>query len=102
LETVTCRLQSHSSLVSSGDAVSCLGHNYYGQVMLLQCVILFERCMTWCVVMRGCIVWLTTFLYVQLGDGSTTQRVAPLAVAGLSSGVAVLALGGVRLFVAAV
>ena len=40
---------------------------------------------------------LTTYLLVQLGDGSTTQRGTPVAVAGLSSGVAMVALGYVRL-----
>ena len=34
--------------------------------------------------------------YGQVGDGSTTQRNTPVSVAGLSSGVAMVALGGVR------
>ena len=41
---------------------------------------------------------LTTCLLEQLGDGSTTQRDTPVAVSGLSSGVAMVALGVVRLF----
>ncbi len=32
----------------------------------------------------------------QVGDGTTTQRNTPVSVAGLSSGVAMVALGGVR------
>ena len=32
----------------------------------------------------------------QVGDGTTTNRYAPVSVAGLSSGVAAVALGGVR------
>ena len=48
-----------------------------------------------------CVVLLTTCLLVQLGDGSTTQRNTPVAVAGLSSGVAMVALGSVRLFATA-
>jgi hypothetical protein len=37
-------------------------------------------------------------LCVQVGDGSTTNRYTPVAVVGLSSGVAMVAVGGVRLF----
>ena len=35
---------------------------------------------------------------MQVGDGSTTNRYTPVAVVGLSSGVAMVALGTVRLF----
>jgi hypothetical protein len=38
------------------------------------------------------------FFSSQIGDGSTTNRYTPVAVAGLSSGVAMIALGSVRLF----
>ncbi len=43
------------------------------------------------------ILWRMTCLHVQLGDSSTSQRSTPVAVAGLSSGVAMVALGLVRL-----
>ena len=33
---------------------------------------------------------------VQVGDGSTTNRNAPVSVSGLGSGIAMIALGGVR------
>ena len=33
---------------------------------------------------------------VQVGDGSMTQRNTPVSVSGLGSGVAMIALGGVR------
>ena len=33
---------------------------------------------------------------VQVGDGSTTQRNTPVSVSGLGSGIAMIALGGVR------
>ena len=33
---------------------------------------------------------------VQVGDGSTTDRITPVSVSGLGSGVAMIALGGVR------
>ncbi len=36
------------------------------------------------------------FFRVQLGDGSTTNRYTPVAVSGLGSGVAMIALGSVR------
>ncbi len=47
---------------------------------------------------------LTTCLLEQLGDGSSgslTGLGTPVAVSGLSSGVAMVALGGVRLFLTA-
>jgi hypothetical protein len=43
------------------------------------------------------IIWLTTCVFVQLGDGSMTLRTTPVAVVGLSGGVAMVALGYVRL-----
>ncbi len=36
------------------------------------------------------------FDFAQVGDGSTTQRNTPVPVNGLTSGVAEIALGGVR------
>jgi len=36
---------------------------------------------------------------VQVGDGTLTNRLTPVAVVGLGSGVANVALGDVRLFV---
>ena len=38
----------------------------------------------------------TVFVFAQVGDGTTNDRDAPVAVAGLSSGIAMVALGGVR------
>ena len=37
----------------------------------------------------------TLFVHVQIGDGTTTNRYSPVSVAGLSSGVAMVALGWV-------
>jgi hypothetical protein len=34
--------------------------------------------------------------FVQLGDGTSSTRYTPVAVVGLGSGVAMIALGGVR------
>ena len=54
--------------------------------------------------MLCCGAWRTGYaadfvcLVVQVGDGSTTNRYTPVAVVGLSSGVAMIALGWVRLF----
>ena len=38
----------------------------------------------------------TVFVFVQVGDGTIIDRNTPVAVAGLSSGVAMVALGQVR------
>ena len=38
---------------------------------------------------------MTTCFFVQLGDDTTTDRLTPVAVVGLGSGVAMLALGEV-------
>ena len=38
----------------------------------------------------------TVFVFAQFGDGTTTSHYTPVAVAGLSSGVAMVALGLVR------
>ena len=35
----------------------------------------------------------TLFVHVQIGDGTTTHRYSPVSVVGLSSGVAMVALG---------
>jgi len=49
---------------------------------------------------RGEKLFVLTRCFVQLGDGTSgTDRLTPVAVVGLGSGVANVALGGVRLFV---
>ncbi len=46
-----------------------------------------------------CVLLLTTCLLVQLGESfMVSEQKTPVAVAGLSSGVAMVALGAVRLF----
>jgi hypothetical protein len=39
---------------------------------------------------------MTVFVFAQVGDGTTTNRNTPVPVSGLSSGVAMVALGYVR------
>ena len=50
--------------------------------------------------MCGEILFLLTRCFLQIGDGTFgTNRLTPVAVVGLGSGVANVALGSVRLFV---
>ncbi len=94
---VTLCLQSYCCALSSVGAVSCWGSNSYGNVMPLR--ILFYGAVVFC---GGEIYFMADlFFFLQLGDGSTTDRPTPVAVSGLSSGVAMIASGFVRLFVTA-
>ena len=50
--------------------------------------------------MRGEMLFVLTRCFVQVGDGTSgTNRLTPVAVVGLGSGVANVAVGGVRVFV---
>ena len=51
--------------------------------------------------MRGEMLFVLTRCFVQVGDGTGTSRLTPVAVVGLGSGVANVALGGVRIVCAA-
>ena len=77
--------------------MSCWGLNVHGQVML---VVLFLRgAVARCGGGAGRDVFVADEVFcfrVQVGDGSWTQRNAPVSVSGLGSGVAMIALGGVR------
>ena len=48
---------------------------------------------------RGEMLFVLSRCLVQVGDGTGTNRLTPVAVVGLGSGVANVASGGVRLFV---
>ena len=85
-------LQGHSCAVSTGGAVSCWGWNGYGQVMLVVCFV-FDGLM-W--VAEGDLFLGDEVFFVQIGDGTTTQRNTPVGVVGLSSGIVMVALGWVR------
>ncbi len=86
--------------------MSCWGSNDYGQVMFVVylglgcCVMLVDFTRGLCFVLVGEILFvLTTCIFVQLGDDSTMQRSAPVGVVGLSSGIVMIALAGVRLVI---
>jgi hypothetical protein len=85
-------LQHHSCALSSSGGVFCWGRNGGGQVMLVVCVegavLLFVGCAYRA---DDCV-----FDFAQVGDGTTTQRNTPVSVAGLTSGVAKIALSLVR------
>ena len=86
-------LQCHSCAVLSSGAVSCWGRNDYGQVSAL-------ADLRGVVCVRGEMLFVLSRCFVQVGDGTSgTSRLTPVAVVGLGSGVANVALGGVRLFV---
>ena len=87
-------LQAHSCAVLSSGAVSCWGTNDYGQVSAL------ADLRGGCVCARGDAVCADIRCFVQVGDGTSgTNQLTPVAVVGLGSGVANVALGYVRLFV---
>ena len=49
--------------------------------------------------MREEMLFVLTMCFVQVGDGTQTNRLTPVAVVGLGSSVASVALGAVRIFV---
>ena len=70
--------------------MQCWGYNYYGQVML------FALCFASMMRLHNVELCFTHFGLSQLGDDSTTQRLAPVGVVGLSGGVSSISLGEVR------
>jgi len=72
--------------------VSCWGYNGNGQVMLVFFV--FDELMC---VAGGDVFLGDELVFVQIGDGTTTNRYTPVGVVGMSSGIVMVALGSVRL-----
>ncbi len=71
----------------------CWGRNVFGQVMLVGACLL-EGCG---VCLGEAHIFLTPCLLEQLGDNSTSHKLTPVDVSGLTSGVVSVALGSVRL-----
>ncbi len=72
----------------------CWGNNDQGQVMLFCCCVGISMCL------GGDVSQADGVFFVQLGDGTTTQRSTPV-YAGLSSNIQMISLGYVRIVVIA-
>ncbi len=73
--------------------MKCWGANTYGQVILFS-LLSFVTILIFCFACDDCFCGLTVRA-VQLGDNTLLSRLTPVGVAGLESGVAVVAAGGV-------
>jgi hypothetical protein len=85
-----CVMQSHTCAVLVGGAVRCWGYNGNGQVML------FALCFDSMMRLERRVNVDSHFCLSQLGDNTTTQRVTPVGVSGLSLNVSSISLGQVR------
>ena len=89
---MTLAFQNHNCALSTSGGVWCWGSNSFGQVIL---VVVYEGavvCWGW---MRACQADDVVFP-AQLGDGTVTNRLTPVAVPSLSSGVVIIAANDVR------
>jgi hypothetical protein len=99
-EVLTHVMQSHTCAVMSGGGVKCWGSIFYGQVMSYCC---FAESFGVCHTIRT-VSCRQRLCFLQLGDGYTygeniyhvTERLTPVSVVGLSSGVLSIASGHVR------
>ena len=88
-------MQDHSCAVTSEGGLKCWGDNGSGQVMV-HVVVFSSAELSVCLFLASSLLLLTTLCpSLQLGDGTRTNRLTPVSVVGLSSGVAAIALGRV-------
>jgi hypothetical protein len=89
-------LQYNSCAVTSEGGLKCWGDNGSGQVMV-HVVVFSSAELSVCLFLASSLLLLTTLCFsLQIGDNTSTLRLTPVSVVGLSSGVTSIAVGDVR------
>ncbi len=92
-EGLTLVMQRHSCAVTSEGGVKCWGGNDKSQVIRDSKVFRNVHICVFC--LRRAAIFQLRIRFLQLGDGTTTQRSTPVSVVGLSGGVLSVAVSSV-------